>query len=49
MLGFNFSSFDGQTQRDAAHLQMIRRLGKSQPAFGRAAVAAIRWDVVVAA
>jgi hypothetical protein len=35
MVGFNLSSFDGQTQRGAAHLWMIGSFGKSEPAFGR--------------
>jgi hypothetical protein len=36
MLGFDFSSFDCQTKRDATYLELIRSLGKREPAFGPA-------------
>src|SRR5262249_9702615 len=49
MFGFDISSFDGQPERDAAHVELLSRLGKSEPAFGPAAVDAIRWDAVIAA
>ena len=49
MLGFNFSAFDCQAERDAAHLQLIRGLGQSEPTFGFATFRAVAGDVVVAA
>jgi hypothetical protein len=34
MLGVDFASFDCQPERDAAHVEMIRSLGKGEPALG---------------
>src|SRR5215469_17389030 len=49
MLGFDLSSFDGQPQSDAAHLQLMRSFGKSEPAFGFATVVAIGGYAVMTA
>jgi hypothetical protein len=49
MLGFDFTSLDCQPKRNAAHVEMIRSLGKSEPAFGCATVGAIRGNAVMAA
>ena len=49
MLGFDLSSFNGQPERDAAHVQLMGSLGKSEPAFGPATVRIIRGDAVMAA
>jgi hypothetical protein len=35
MLGVDFASFDCQPERDAAHVEMIRSLGKGEPAVVR--------------
>src|SRR6516162_146264 len=48
MLGFNISSFDGQPERDAAYVELLCSLGKSEPAFGSATLGAIGRDAVMA-